>query len=139
MAQNSDKLLIRQYFRTIPDLVGLVNLPILPSNHMDIRDGPGISFYNSIVANVWTSVAWLVASGFLAAQTLEVNPAGTLVDQAPAIRVSGLQPGEHVTIHADLLDGADHPWHSQAETKDGSTPLDRPLLRAHTKKSPRQA
>jgi hypothetical protein len=26
MAQNSDKLLIRQYFRTIPDLAGLVNL-----------------------------------------------------------------------------------------------------------------
>jgi hypothetical protein len=26
MAQNSDKLLIRQYFRTIPDLALLVNL-----------------------------------------------------------------------------------------------------------------
>jgi dienelactone hydrolase len=115
MAQNSDKLLIRQYFRTIPDLAGLVNLGTLPSNHMDPRDRSGISFYNSSVAGVWTSVTWFLASGFLAAQTLEVNPARILYDQSPVIRVSGLEPRAHVTIHADLLDGADHPWRSEAE------------------------
>jgi dienelactone hydrolase len=75
----------------------------------------GISFYNSIVAGVWKCIAWFLASGFLTAQTLEVNPARVLFDQAPVIRASGLPPGEHVTIHADLTDGADHPWHSQAE------------------------
>jgi dienelactone hydrolase len=64
---------------------------------------------------VWTSGAWFLASGFLAGQTLEVNPARILYDQSPTIRVSGAEPGEHVTIHADLTDGADHPWRSQAE------------------------
>jgi dienelactone hydrolase len=115
MAQNSDKLLIRQYFRTIPDLAGLVNLGKLPCNCIDTRDGPGISFYNSIVASVLPSLTWFLASGFLAAQTLEVNPARVLSDQPPVIRATSLSPGEHVTIHADLTDGADHPWHAQAE------------------------
>jgi len=82
---------------------------------MDPRDRSGISFYNSSVAGVWTSVAWFLASGFLAAQTLEVNPARILFDQSPVIRASALEPREHITIHADLLDGADHPWRSQAE------------------------
>ncbi|HTB14379.1 MAG TPA: acyl-CoA thioester hydrolase/BAAT C-terminal domain-containing protein [Bryobacteraceae bacterium] len=61
------------------------------------------------------SFTCFLGTGFLAAQTLVVNPVRVLVDQAPIIRASGLQPGEHITIHADLIDGADHPWRSQAE------------------------
>jgi dienelactone hydrolase len=67
------------------------------------------------VARVSTSFACFFASGFLAAQTLEVNPARVLADQSPTIRAHGLSPGEHILIHADLTDGADHPWHAQAE------------------------
>ncbi len=67
------------------------------------------------MAGVWTSIGCFVASGFLAAQTLDVNPARVLVDQAPVIRVTGLQPREHVTIHADLIDGAEHAWRAEAE------------------------
>lgn len=56
-----------------------------------------------------------IAPGFVAAQTLEVTPTRALSDQAPAIRAIGLQANEHVTIHADLTDGGDHPWQAQAE------------------------
>jgi hypothetical protein len=42
-------------------------------------------------------------------------PGAVQSDQSPAIRATGLRPGEHVTILADLTDGADHPWRSQAE------------------------
>jgi dienelactone hydrolase len=115
MAQNSDKLLIRQYFRTIPDLAGLVNLGSRSIRQIDFHDGPGISFYNSIVAKVFTFFSCFLTGGFVVAQTIEVNPAHVLFDQVPSIRVTGLQPGEHVTLHADLTDGADHAWRSQAE------------------------
>jgi dienelactone hydrolase len=49
------------------------------------------------------------------AQTLEVVPDHVLVDETAAIRASGLQPGEHVSIEASLTDGAGAPWKSAAE------------------------
>lgn len=60
---------------------------------------------------------WLLtgAFGFASAQTLQVIPPRALVDQEVVIRATGLQPGEHVTIHATLTDGADHPWASQVQ------------------------
>ena len=61
------------------------------------------------------TIVFALTTSLLSAQTLEVKPARALDDQPPTIRATGLQPGEHVTIHADLTDGADHPWHSQAE------------------------
>ncbi len=67
------------------------------------------------MAGVLASFYCFIATGFVAAQTLELIPTRALDDQAPVIRATGLQANEHVTIHADLTDGADHPWHAQAE------------------------
>jgi dienelactone hydrolase len=50
-----------------------------------------------------------------AAQTLEVAPQRVLVDEAAVIRASGLQPDERVTIRAELVDGADDSWESEAD------------------------
>jgi dienelactone hydrolase len=49
------------------------------------------------------------------AQTFEVSPAQILVDQQATIRATGLQPNERVSIRAELIDGASHPWASEAE------------------------
>lgn len=57
----------------------------------------------------------LCAAGLLAAQTLEVTKSRALVDEQPAIRAKGLQPGEHVTIQAQLTDGGGEVWKSDAE------------------------
>lgn len=53
--------------------------------------------------------ACLCASGFgvLRAQTLEVSPNRILSDETAAIRATGLQPNERVTIQATLVDGAE--------------------------------
>ena len=51
----------------------------------------------------------------LCAQTLEVTPKRVMLDESAAIRASGLQPGERVTIHAKLVDGQDAHWSSQAD------------------------
>jgi len=59
--------------------------------------------------------ACIYLSGFLFAQTLEVTPKRVLMDESPVIRATGLHPNEHVAIRADLVDGADHAWSSQAE------------------------
>ena len=75
----------------------------------------GISFYNASVAGVLAIFCYFLATGIVAAQTLDVAPTRALSDQAPVIRAVGLQANEHVTIHADLTDGGDHPWHAQAE------------------------
>jgi dienelactone hydrolase len=53
--------------------------------------------------------------GLLHAQTLEVTPTHIMADEAATIRATGLQPHERVSIHAELMDGADHLWASQAE------------------------
>ena len=48
-------------------------------------------------------------------QTLTVAPNRVLVDESFAIRASGLQPNEHVSIQAELTDGADAAWSSHAD------------------------
>ena len=50
-----------------------------------------------------------------AAQTLEVSPNQVLVDESAAIRATGLQPNQRVSIHAELVDGEGRGWASQAE------------------------
>jgi dienelactone hydrolase len=61
----------------------------------------------------------LIAASFcarpLSAQTIAVTPDHVLQDETAAIRVKGLQPHEHVTIQATLVDGAEHRWSSEAE------------------------
>ena len=49
------------------------------------------------------------------AQKLEVNPSKILVDETAVIRATGLRPDEHVVIQAQLVDGADNAWQSEAE------------------------
>lgn len=49
------------------------------------------------------------------AQTIEVTPMRVLIDEAATIRVSGCNPNERLTIHSELVDGADGRWVSQSE------------------------
>lgn len=51
----------------------------------------------------------------LTAQTLTVSPDHVLADQPATIRVTGLQPHEHISIQAHLFDGAAQPWASLGE------------------------
>lgn len=51
----------------------------------------------------------------LHAQTLEVSPSQAMVDQPVSIRVTQCQPNERVSIRAELVDGADERWSSQAD------------------------
>lgn len=51
----------------------------------------------------------------LAAQTIEVTPSHVLIDETATIRATGCQPNEHLTIHAELIDGAKGRWVSQSE------------------------
>jgi dienelactone hydrolase len=61
--------------------------------------------------------AYLWASGLsiASAQTLQVIPNQVLVDEAASVQATGLQPNEHVSIQAELVDGESHTWASQAE------------------------
>lgn len=45
---------------------------------------------------------------------LEITPHTSLIDEPVAIRLSGLQPHQHVTIHAQTLDGFHQLWQSTA-------------------------
>ena len=56
-----------------------------------------------------------VLLGTAHAQKLEVIPATVLADQPADIRATGFEPGATVTLVADLTDGGDQPWHSEAE------------------------
>jgi dienelactone hydrolase len=58
---------------------------------------------------------WAVGAGTASSQTLKVVPSSVLVDEAAVIRAEGLAPNEHVSIRAELADGANEPWSSQAD------------------------
>jgi dienelactone hydrolase len=51
----------------------------------------------------------------LRAPTLEVTPNRVLLDETTAIRATGLQPNERVTIQAKLVDGSEYRWSAEAE------------------------
>ena len=53
--------------------------------------------------------------GGISAQSLEVVPARIMADEAAAIRATGLEPNERVTIRAELTDGGAQGWASQAD------------------------
>ena len=65
---------------------------------------------------VWAA-ALAACAGLLPArgQTLSVTPTQVMDDQAAAIRVTGLQAGQHVSLRADLMDGEHQPWSGEAE------------------------
>jgi dienelactone hydrolase len=54
-------------------------------------------------------------AGVVSAQTLEVTPGSVMADESAVIHASGFEPNEHILIRADLVDGADEAWTSQAE------------------------
>jgi dienelactone hydrolase len=58
---------------------------------------------------------WTGGLGVAFSQTLEIMPNRVLVDESAVIRASGFEPNEHISIQAELVDGADEPWSSQAE------------------------
>lgn len=58
---------------------------------------------------------WISGLGMASAQTLEVMPTQVLADEAAVIRATGLQPNEHISIRAELVDGVGMSWASQAE------------------------
>jgi hypothetical protein len=45
---------------------------------------------------------------------LEITPHTSLIDEPVSICLSGLQPRQHVTIHAQMLDGFHQRWQSAA-------------------------
>jgi dienelactone hydrolase len=51
----------------------------------------------------------------LHAQTLEVTPKRVLIDESATIRVTGCQPNERLAIRAELVDGDDARWTSEAD------------------------
>lgn len=58
---------------------------------------------------------WAAGLGIAFSQALQVLPNRVLVDEVAVIRAGGLQPNEHVSIRAELVDGADETWSAQAE------------------------
>jgi dienelactone hydrolase len=65
---------------------------------------------------VLATAVWICANAFgvAQAQTLQVSPSPAMNDEAVAIRATGLQAGERVTIQAELVDGSDAHWVSKA-------------------------
>jgi len=61
------------------------------------------------------ALAACVALGALRAQSIEAVPDRILADESAAIRASGLQPNELVTLRAEMSDGAGEHWTSYAE------------------------
>lgn len=59
-------------------------------------------------------LAGIVSAG-ASAQKIAVTPDTVLTDEVADIRVTGLQPGSAITLRADLRDGADHAWQSEAD------------------------
>ena len=57
----------------------------------------------------------LLLADSITAQSLEVVPARVMADEAAAIRVTGVEPNQRVTIRAELTDGGGQAWASQAD------------------------
>ena len=52
---------------------------------------------------------WTGGLGIASAQTLEIVPNRVLVDESAVIRARGLEPNEHISIQAELVDGFEIP------------------------------
>ncbi len=78
-----------------------------------------IRIYLRSFAAIGFSCLWLQA------QTLEVSPQRVMMDEPASIRASGLEANQRATIRAELLDGADERWTSQADfVADGQGSID---------------
>jgi dienelactone hydrolase len=58
---------------------------------------------------------WMGGLSIASPQTLEIVPNRVLMDESAVIRARGLGPSEHISIHAELVDGAEEAWSAQAE------------------------
>jgi dienelactone hydrolase len=58
---------------------------------------------------------WFVIPAAAFSQSLRISPDRILVDQSATIRAEGLNPHEHVSLRAELVDGANEPWSAQAD------------------------
>src|SRR5580704_6452560 len=56
-----------------------------------------------------------LAFSLVHAQSLEISPSRVMADQPASIRATGLQTNERVAIRAELVDGEDAHWTSQAD------------------------
>lgn len=61
------------------------------------------------------SFVWLVIPAAVLPQSLKISPGRILVDEGATIRAEGLNPNEHVTLRAELVDGGNESWSAQAE------------------------
>ena len=78
-----------------------------------------MNFCNLVLALVCASITGLHA------QILEVSPNRVMMDEVATIHAIGLQANEHVSIHAELIDGAGDRWSSQADfTADAQGAID---------------
>ena len=64
---------------------------------------------------VLAACLWAGGPGVAFSQTLEITPSQVLVDESAVIRARGLNPNERISIQAELVDGGDQRWSSQAE------------------------
>lgn len=61
-------------------------------------------------------VSLLIAAACMSpAQKIQVVPAQAMVDQPASVIVTGLAPGSHITIRAELTDGDAHTWTAEAD------------------------
>ena len=68
------------------------------------------------LGNPWVAVLAVCGAACCAfGQTLVVTPTQVMMDYPASIRVTGLQPGQHVTLRADLVDGEEQSWAAEAE------------------------
>jgi dienelactone hydrolase len=49
------------------------------------------------------------------AQKIEVSPSTVMIDEVASVSVTGLTPGSHATIRAELTDGEGSPWAAEAD------------------------
>lgn len=68
-----------------------------------------------MIGCMWLRLVGSVLIATLRAQTISVVPQRALNDVQAAVHVSGIAPKERVTIRAELVDGADERWSSQAD------------------------
>jgi hypothetical protein len=81
--------------------------------------GGGMTYYRKkgafTMRAVWCLFILARIVARLGAQTLEITPSRGQIDETATIRATGCQPHEHLTIHAELIDGASGRWVSQSE------------------------
>jgi dienelactone hydrolase len=77
-----------------------------------LKSPPSFTGYHRLM---WLRFVGVLLVAAVRAQTISVVPERALVDVQAAVHVSGVAPGERVTIRAELTDGDGLKWSSEAE------------------------